>query len=149
MRVNLIDWQVKRLAKLPRFRGWLPHLLCRGSEEELQRRKRELPRLNPRLPSIRSFCPRGWRSKENVAARVWPRRGPGSRLPQSHPLLLSFSALFMSSAFLLSLYFLSLVLLLKECTFWWGCLHMTSRMFWLFWFLIDHSFLEIYLIFLW
>jgi len=83
-----LDLQARRLAKLPKFKGWLLPLLCKGSVQEYLTRRRESQRLRLRQQSTRSFSPPGWRSSVSAAVRAWQRRDLDYLLPQSPQLWL-------------------------------------------------------------
>lgn len=86
----LLSLQARRWARHLRSSGLWPPWPSRGSALESLTRRRGLPRRSLRLPSTRSFLPRGWRNRETGAARAWPRGGPSfqppPRLPQPPPL---------------------------------------------------------------
>lgn len=86
--VTFRRWQVRRWARLLRFRGWSLLWPFKGSVQELQTRRRGLWRPSLRLLSTRNSLPQDWRNKENDAARAWPRKGPGCLQLQSHLLQL-------------------------------------------------------------
>lgn len=69
--------QGKRWAKLQRYSDWSLLLLFRERGQELQIRRKELPKQNQRQQSTKNFSPPGWRSKGNAVVRVWLRRDQG------------------------------------------------------------------------